>query len=656
MNDEIIIKPTEYIDNIQEEIVSKPTEYIYDEEENATSISISVNSEFQLNEYYVPANSKCIESGQAKVFPCKSSLNDKEYIAKIYSSNGRKFQYIENINKIVKAINHPNMVKIYAEGKTKDQNHYMVVMEKYHELPKDFLCFDKSSKDADYLSKFTKALSDINDALTKLHDHNAFHGDIKPQNIMCYEKKGELKLVLIDFGNGAVDADKLNNNTSKGALLPGATRGYIAPEMFSGTFVNATEHTDNYSLGITFAEFLAGVYPSINDMIQSQRATDEQKKYYSIYKDSGHEIHSILLPGDIPECLLTLFKALLYEGTYDKTKNYRWGDMEVKHWIGLMNRGNYERAAKLPYGDQTKSHINNDAQINLRKESFLITLSAENDSPKTIKIDADDNSIAQAFLDNLDSIIFSIINDNNFIKCFEKVRPDIASMLEHTKELMIKNINSAENIFYQQVIKNIGSEKQQDILITKGFTYKNKKEFGEAIYKALHIVLEKNDSFNGSKIIIPSFKQIDEMKKLDEFSSLLLLFRDRYIYYFFEECNYSFTIDIQDMAILDKWCKRMNGNDCNKDKNGSKKEDLAELMIFAHHLTNKPSLITDGKAFLSYKSFTDYLNDLVNQKKIDKALSIKESCLNNNKMSIEFYAFCSTVKDLKSRPKRTSLI
>ena len=80
--------------------------------------------------------------------------------------------------------------------------------------------------------------------------YDLVHGDIKPENIIMYERKGKHYFRLIDFGS---IVELYSTDTRAG------TPSYLAPERFSGTAIS--ECTEIFAIGVTLYESLTGKYP-----------------------------------------------------------------------------------------------------------------------------------------------------------------------------------------------------------------------------------------------------------------------------------------------------------------------------------------------------------------------------------------------------------
>ena len=78
------------------------------------------------------------------------------------------------------------------------------------------------------------------------------HGDIKPENIIVYNKEGEVGVdfKMVDFGS-VVEVFEVNSRAG--------TPSYLAPERFAGGAIN--ESTEIFSIGVTLYWALTGKYP-----------------------------------------------------------------------------------------------------------------------------------------------------------------------------------------------------------------------------------------------------------------------------------------------------------------------------------------------------------------------------------------------------------
>jgi serine/threonine protein kinase len=104
--------------------------------------------------------------------------------------------------------------------------------------------------------KIITFLTEMLETIAHIHDRDAIHCDIKPNNIVRHWDSG--KLVLIDFG--AVRDISPNPDLPKNLEHPiVGTPGYRPPEQIRG---EATYASDIYALGMTAIQFATGQYPA----------------------------------------------------------------------------------------------------------------------------------------------------------------------------------------------------------------------------------------------------------------------------------------------------------------------------------------------------------------------------------------------------------
>lgn len=103
-------------------------------------------------------------------------------------------------------------------------------------------------------------LNQIIDILEHLHQHQLFHRDIKPTNIML---RPDGKLALVDFGAVRQISTTIWSNENLTAVL---TPGYAPPEQLN---CQAVPQSDFYALGRTFVHLLTGKHP-LNSAVDIQ--------------------------------------------------------------------------------------------------------------------------------------------------------------------------------------------------------------------------------------------------------------------------------------------------------------------------------------------------------------------------------------------------
>lgn len=144
------------------------------------------------------------------------------------------------------ALDHPNIVKIYDAGMTKDLLY--IVMEF---LPGGDL--SRHIKQGMAEEEILHVTRQVAAALGHSHKNNIIHRDVKPANVLF---RADGTAVLMDFGIAKVRST--NKSVTQVGMVVGSSH-YMSPEQARGEDVDG--RSDLYSLGILLYEMLTGQKP-----------------------------------------------------------------------------------------------------------------------------------------------------------------------------------------------------------------------------------------------------------------------------------------------------------------------------------------------------------------------------------------------------------
>jgi len=185
------------------------------------------------------------------VLSCIHKETGEERAVKIVWHGGfdfRKEQIGKEI-KILRSLDHPNIVKMYEFFK--DKINYYIVTEicKGGDLTEEIHTRKEmySEKEAAILMK------QILQCVNFCHKNHLIHKDLKPDNIILEENKDSTQIKIIDFG--------LAKHFAKNEIFddPFSDQRYRSPETYNKSKYN--EKCDIWSCGIILCEILTGVNP-----------------------------------------------------------------------------------------------------------------------------------------------------------------------------------------------------------------------------------------------------------------------------------------------------------------------------------------------------------------------------------------------------------
>lgn len=154
---------------------------------------------------------------------------------------------------IVDQLDHPNIVKVFERGESKQNSYIAMELLEGKTLAQKIAEAHEGKMD---VQESVSIMTQVCDALRKMHSKNIVHRDLKPENIMLIRKDGNPNFVkLLDFGLAMTDYH--SRLTRTGAII--GTINYISPEQIARSEFSAV--SDIYSAGVVFYEMVTGIVP-----------------------------------------------------------------------------------------------------------------------------------------------------------------------------------------------------------------------------------------------------------------------------------------------------------------------------------------------------------------------------------------------------------
>jgi serine/threonine-protein kinase len=214
----------------------------------------------QLGEYQIEA--KIGEGGMGVVYAAVHPLIGKRAAVKVLKAELCRSAFnVERFideARVVNKIGHPNIVDVFAFGRTTDGRSYFIMEWLKGESLRTRIA--RTRLDLDEVCAIVKQLAR---ALEAAHEHGVIHRDLKPDNIFLIDVRGDTPIVkLLDFGIAKLAREEHRmERTATGAMV--GTPQYIAPEQAKGYAID--HRVDIYALGGIIFELLTGRPPYVAD-------------------------------------------------------------------------------------------------------------------------------------------------------------------------------------------------------------------------------------------------------------------------------------------------------------------------------------------------------------------------------------------------------
>jgi serine/threonine protein kinase len=170
-----------------------------------------------------------------------------------FETDSERIERFKREARAVSALNHPNIITIYAIEETEAGNFIATEFIEGQTLRERIAAGPLSWQEA------VKIALQITRALESAHSVGIIHRDVKPANIMI-RRDGIVK--VLDFGLAKLTARDSIDNETREHTAPHRVMGtinYMSPEQILGERVD--ERSDIFSFGVVLYEMLSGVTP-----------------------------------------------------------------------------------------------------------------------------------------------------------------------------------------------------------------------------------------------------------------------------------------------------------------------------------------------------------------------------------------------------------
>ncbi|CAD8091584.1 unnamed protein product [Paramecium sonneborni] len=327
--------------------------------------------------------SKIIGKGSfAKVYSAIKKENNTQYaikaFSKIYMSQQSKgIESILNEIKIMRRLNHPNIVKLYEVHETTNSVYFVLDMIQGGELL-------SRVREIGFLPAQTmqKLAFNLISALSHMHDNRIIHRDLKPENLLFRSTENNYEIILADFGLAtSLEEEPLFKRCG--------TPGFVAPEVLD--YIDGQEFysdkCDVFSAGIIFYLLITGNTPFVGNDQRSilkknkQGDIDFKEHHFKLAPIQMQDLIQSMLQKKVSyrlssqECMRhPYFKQLVkeYKISIEKYQNNLLGYQEFNNAIKM---GTQEIEQRSPLNFNSSESISSNISQNRqdqRKSSIIV--------------------------------------------------------------------------------------------------------------------------------------------------------------------------------------------------------------------------------------------------------------------------------------------
>ncbi|CAD8073842.1 unnamed protein product [Paramecium primaurelia] len=327
--------------------------------------------------------SKMIGKGSfAKVYSAIKKENNNQYAIKAFSKSymsqqSKGIESLLNEIKVMRRLNHPNIVKLHEVHETTNSIYFVLDMIQGGELL-------QRVRETGFLPAETmqKLAFNLISALRHMHINNLIHRDLKPENLLLKSTENNYEIVLADFGL----ATSLNEEP---LFKRCGTPGFVAPEILE--YVDGmdfySDKCDVFSAGVILYLLITGNAPFTG--VDQKSILKSNKQCEVDFKDQQFKLAPIQMQDLIQSMLIKkssfrlsseeclkhpYFKELAkeYNRQIDKFQNNLQGYTELKNAIKI---GTQEIEQRSPLNFNSSESISSNISLtrqDQRKSSIVV--------------------------------------------------------------------------------------------------------------------------------------------------------------------------------------------------------------------------------------------------------------------------------------------
>jgi calcium-dependent protein kinase len=173
-----------------------------------------------------------------------------DHISPLFPTPSRQMVHLKNEVKIMKELNHPNIVRLYECYWSEKELYLVMEYCKGGELTEWVTAKTPHTED-----QIAQVMNSMLSAMAYMHKQGITHRDIKPENVMFeLRSDGVPEIKLADFGCGKISKGNIHGTDIAGTLP------YMAPEVLNQK-IKYDAGCDVWSLGIVCYELCSGRRP-----------------------------------------------------------------------------------------------------------------------------------------------------------------------------------------------------------------------------------------------------------------------------------------------------------------------------------------------------------------------------------------------------------